>query len=189
MAQFEIAFSGQLAAGADPEQVKPAIQRLFNASEQLMAQLFSGRRVVIKQAVDQATALKYQKAFTAAGAMLEVKPLSSEPVSPEPPASSATAPTTASQPAPATPVAKPVAASQPSAAVSAPAAAHGAQIQAPDFGLAPAGADLLLDKPQVQVLDIDISAIKLAPEGSDAGYSKPAEEPVKVQIEHLHLVD
>ena len=165
MERFEIAFSGQLVLGAEMAQARAAIQRLFNANEQLLDQLFSGRRMVIKQSVDRATALKYQKAFSAAGVMLEVKPLAAAPER---------------QPAAAT--AK--AAARRTAATSQPAA-----VSAPNFGLAPAGVDLLPDKPQVQIPEIDISALDLAPAGSDAGYADRGPEPVRVQTGHLQLVD
>lgn len=168
MARFEIAFSAKLVEGADAAQVKVAVQRLFNADEKLLAQLFSGRRMVIKQGVDQATAQKYQKAFASAGAVLEVKPLTPAPAEPQRPAVSA----------PAAP-----------AAGSAASSAAGQHIQAPEFGLAPAGADLLPDKQQAAVADIDISSIELAPQGSDAGYAKPAQAPAQVSTEHLRLAD
>lgn len=180
MDRFEIAFSGELVLGAELAQARAGVQRLFNASEQLLEQLFSGRRVVIKQSVDQATALKYQKAFAGVGAILEVKPLT--PAQPQEQSQE--------QPQPAQP--------QPSAATSTikpetaqttrPAQPSG-EVSAPDFGLAPAGADLLTNKPEPQVLDIDISAIKLAPSGSDAGYNKQPDAPVQVSIAHLQLVD
>ncbi len=171
MARFEIAFSAKLVEGADAAQVKAAVQRLFNADDKLLAQLFSGRRMVIKQSVDQATAQKYQKAFASAGAVLEVKPLTPAPAAPAEP----------QRPAVSAPAA-------PAAGSAAPSAA-GQRIQAPEFGLAPAGADLLPDKQQAAVADIDISSIELAPQGSDAGYAKPAQAPAQVSTEHLRLAD
>ena len=47
MQQFEIAFSGEILPGAQLEQVKAAIARLFQADDALLARLFSGQRVVI----------------------------------------------------------------------------------------------------------------------------------------------
>lgn len=76
MQQFEIAFSGQIAPGAELSQVKAAIARLFKADEALLARLFSGQRMIIKQSVDAAAAAKYQSAFQRAGAVLEVRDLS-----------------------------------------------------------------------------------------------------------------
>ena len=54
MGVYEVIFSGQMVAGADPLQVRQAVQRLFNASEQMLDQLFSGRKVVVKRGVDLA---------------------------------------------------------------------------------------------------------------------------------------
>ena len=58
MGVYEVIFSGQMVAGADPLQVRQAVQRLFNASEQMLDQLFSGRKVVVKRGVALATAEK-----------------------------------------------------------------------------------------------------------------------------------
>ena len=80
MQQFEIAFSGQIAPGAELSQVKAAIARLFKADDALLARLFSGQRVIIKQSVDSAAAKKYQTAFQHAGAVLEVRDLQEQVV-------------------------------------------------------------------------------------------------------------
>ena len=53
---FEVAFSGQISEGANPDEVKARVGKMFNADETKLAQLFSGRRVVIKKNIDQATA-------------------------------------------------------------------------------------------------------------------------------------
>lgn len=180
MEQFEIAFSGQLVLGAEMAQARAAIQRLFNANEQLLDQLFSGRRMVIKQSVGRATALKYQKAFSAAGAMLEVKLLTA--AAPQPAAATASSIATAARAAPVSAPAK-------TAAERAVATGQVAETSPADFDLAPAGVDLLPDKPHVQEPQIDISALDLAPAGSDAGYLDKGPEPVRVQIGHLQLED
>ncbi|MEH6366970.1 MAG: hypothetical protein V7764_11930, partial [Pseudomonas marincola] len=44
MLRFEIAFAGQLVPGADPVKVKANLAKLFQADEQRIALLFSGRR-------------------------------------------------------------------------------------------------------------------------------------------------
>ena len=75
MQQFEIAFSGQILPGAELEQVKAAIARVFQADAALLARLFSGQRVVIKKGVDAVGLAKYQSAFERAGAVLEVRDL------------------------------------------------------------------------------------------------------------------
>jgi hypothetical protein len=69
---FEIAFSGQIADGADLATVKKYIAAMFKADEGRLAQLFSGKRMIIKRSVDAATAAKYRGAFEKAGAVCEV---------------------------------------------------------------------------------------------------------------------
>lgn len=76
MQQFEIAFSGQILPGAQLEEVKAAIARMFQADATLLARLFSGQRVVIKKDLDAAGVAKYQGAFQRAGAVLEVLDIS-----------------------------------------------------------------------------------------------------------------
>lgn len=73
---FEIAFSGQIANGADLATVKQHIAAIFKADDERLAQLFSGKRMIIKRSVDAATAAKYRGAFEKAGAICEVSSLS-----------------------------------------------------------------------------------------------------------------
>ena len=60
MARYEIAFSGELVPGAQLEAVQANLAKLFQADAQRIAQLFSGRRVVIKNNLDEAAAEKYR---------------------------------------------------------------------------------------------------------------------------------
>ena len=60
---FEVAFSGKISEGADLDDVKTKVGKMFSADEAKLAQLFSGKRIVIKKNVDQATATKYKTAF------------------------------------------------------------------------------------------------------------------------------
>lgn len=46
---YEVAFSGEVAEGADPEKVKANVAQMFKADEKKLAHLFSGKRVVIKK--------------------------------------------------------------------------------------------------------------------------------------------
>lgn len=72
MSRFEIAFSGQLVAGARPEVVKANLAKLFQADAQRIELLFSGRRVVIKNNLDAASAEKYRSVLERAGAIAVV---------------------------------------------------------------------------------------------------------------------
>ena len=78
MSLYEIAFAGQVVPGAPLEQVKANLARLFQADEQRIALLFSGRRVVIKSGLDAAGAEKYRMTLERAGARVEVCDLSAE---------------------------------------------------------------------------------------------------------------
>jgi len=75
MSLYEIAFSGQLLPGARLEQVEANLSKLFQADAQRIAQLFSGRRIVIKQNLDFAAVEKYRQAMERAGAQVEVRPM------------------------------------------------------------------------------------------------------------------
>lgn len=170
MSRFEIAFSGQVLAGAAPEQVKANLARLFQADEQRIALLFSGRRMVIKTDLDAAAAEKYRSALERAGALAEVRALDSEtaPV----PAASVVPEKTAAAPVTQTPVAASTVATGQSGEKFVPRdeyMAAFAEVEAPDFGIAPVGVDLQEQKAPVAAPQLDLSSISLAPVGSDMG--------------------
>lgn len=184
MQHFEIAFSGQLLPGAELQQAKDAIVRLFNADEATLARLFSGRRVVIKQRLDAAATAQYRAAFQRAGAVLEVRELNA--ADSEPLESGSTA----------LPQGK-------TAVQQAKISAFGAlqitardeymaafsDVQALDFGLAPLGADLQPAVAAMPAPDFDLSAMSLAPIGSDMG-ELPRPTAIELpDISHLALLD
>lgn len=160
MSRYEIAFSGQLLPGAVPEQVRANLIRLFQADEQRIALLFSGRRVVIKSDLDEAAAEKYRASFERAGALAEVRNLDAA----APAAASSAAPATQPIPAPA-----PVAAGGGKVQPRDEYMAAFADVDAPDFGIAPLGADLQEAKADPAAPALDLSGISLAPVGSDMG--------------------
>ncbi|MDK8264972.1 hypothetical protein QP835_11895 [Pseudomonas oryzihabitans] len=179
---YEIAFQGELVAGADAQQTRQNLMRLFQADEQRIAVLFSGRRMIIKNRLDAATAERYRATLAQAGARVEVAPMAetgepaAAPVETQEPA--ATAPTAAS------------AAERGSLSVAPRDAVMAAfvDVQAPDFGLAPVGADLQDTAVPVAAPQVDLSRLSLAPVGSDLG---PASEPLPVAVpdtDHLTLV-
>lgn len=185
MNTYEIAFSGQMVAGADPLQVRQAVQRLFNASEQMLEQLFSGRRVVVKRGLDRATAEKYRQAFARAGALVEVT--GDAVVTPE--AEQQVAATTSSGESAGADAATETEDGLPTLEV-APRDEYMAafsHVQAPDFGLAATGEDLQQNKPEVAAVEVDVSGISLAPVGSDLE-QLPGAEPVPVpDTSHLQV--
>jgi len=183
MSRYEIAFSGQLVPGAQLEQVQANLTRLFQADAQRIAMLFSGRRIVIKQDLDAAGAEKYRATLERAGARVEVRALDvevEEIVLAPPPAPS------------------PAAAPSPTAAIATPPAplkvaprdeymAAFSDVQAPDFGIAPVGADLQDSKPDASPPAVDLSQFSLAPVGSDMGEKPRAAAGPVPDTSHLKL--
>jgi len=187
MQEYEIAFSGQIAAGAELSQVKAAIARLFKADDALLARLFSGRRVIIKQAVDADTANTYQVAFQRAGALLEVRPLHEGAVE----EISLGLPEEQGRPAagPAEPTAVDTPRSMLQVAPRDEYMAAFSDVQAPDFGVAPLGADLQPKRTAAAAPELDLSALSLAPVGSDLGQLAKDDAIEVPDISHIKLQD
>lgn len=183
MSRYEIAFSGELAPGATLEQVQINLTRLFQADAQRIALLFSGRRIVIKQALDYDSVEKYRQAMARAGAVAEVRPMPVEveeiELAPPPAEAPATAP--ARQPG-ATPAPLEVAPRDEYMAAF-------VDVEAPDFGLAPTGADLQDSRPTTQAPALDLSQFSLAPVGSDMSERRRASDAPAPDTSHLKLVD
>lgn len=180
MSLYEIAFAGQVVPGAAVEQVKANLARLFQADEQRIALLFSGRRIVIKSGLDAAGAEKYRSTMERAGAIALVQALQVKEVDMAPP--------------PAAPEPAPVAASAPASAGSSARViprdeymAAFTEVEAPDFGIAPVGADLQDAKPPAQAPQVDMSQFSLAPVGSDMGQAKNAPPAPPPDTSHLKL--
>jgi len=181
MSLYEIAFSGQLLPGARLEQVEANLSKLFQADAQRIAQLFSGRRIVIKQNLDFAAVEKYRQAMERAGAQVEVRPmpvdveeieLAPPPVEAAPvPSESAAAP----QPLKVAPRDEYMAAF--------------VDVEAPDFGIAPVGADLQDTRAPVQTPTLDLSQFSLAPLGSDMSERRRATDLPAPDTSHLKLAD
>lgn len=170
MTRYEIAFSGQLVEGAPLASVQANLARLFQADAQRIAQLFSGRRVVIKNNLDEAGAEKYRLTLERAGAVVEVLAMLVEEVELAPPPASAPV---AVVPA----VAAVASAASPGRLHVAPRdeyMAAFADVDAPDFGIAPVGVDLQDAKSEAPAPAVDLSQFSLAPAGSDMGQAKAA---------------
>ncbi len=74
--QFQVIINGQLAEGADLDQTRQNIARLFKATIEAVAPMFSGKRISVKKNLDQATAKKYQQLIIKAGLKAGVAPMS-----------------------------------------------------------------------------------------------------------------
>ncbi|MEM1231534.1 MAG: hypothetical protein AAGI15_13415 [Pseudomonadota bacterium] len=123
--QYRLLFQGELLEGQHPAVVRKKLRELLKLDDAQLERLFSGDRIVVKKAVDEATAAKYLGAFRKAGAKLRLEE-----------GASASAATAASEPANAD-----AAAPGPKGAQ----AAASAEATGPDSGLSlsPAGSDLL----------------------------------------------
>lgn len=174
MATFEVVFHGEVEPGIDEAQARARIGQLFQVDDRQLDMLFSGRRIVIKQGLDETAAAKYRQAIERAGARCEVQQTGAAPASP------------AVTPAPSAP------APQPTTRRAVPRdnyAAAFADVVAPDLPLAPLGADMQDSYPEHAPLDIDLSALTLAPPGSDLEQLPTAPPPPAPDTGHLRVAD
>ncbi|MWV15897.1 hypothetical protein F3I16_07500 [Pseudomonas sp. L-22-4S-12] len=178
MSLYEIAFAGQLVPGAQLPQVKENLARLFQADAQRIELLFSGRRMVIKSGLDAAGAEKYRATLERAGAVAMVQalevPVEEVELAPAPVPAATAAPVAA----PGT-GARVIPRDEYMAAF--------ADVQAPDFGIAPVGADLQDSRPAAQAPQVDLSQFSLAPVGSDMGQAKAGPAAPPPDVSHLKL--
>lgn len=185
MGRYEIAFSGKLVPGARPELVQANLGKLFQADAQRIAALFSGRRVILKSNLDEAAAEKYRSTLERAGALVEVLSMELEIEEVE------LAPPPEPDPEPlARPVAAPAQAPTPGRLKVVPRDEYMAAfvgVDAPDFGIAPVGADLQDAKPEAPPPRFDFSGMSLAPVGSDMGQHKSTPSGPPPDTSHLRL--
>ena len=186
---FEVAFSGQVSEGANQDEVKVKIGKMFNADEGKIAQLFSGKRVVIKKNIDKATAAKYKIALNRAGAECEVKPMGG----------AAAAGTAAPVKKPTAPVEKSAAAA--SDAESAydgevapppqtdPLGITGDEIEELAASLAPVGSELQDSYQEPEEPEFDLTGFDVAPVGADIGSGKKKPDPPPPDTTGLALED
>lgn len=179
MARFEIVFQGKVQPGIPEDQARVRIGQLFQVAGEQLDALFSGRRIVIKQGLDEEAAAKYRAAIERAGALCSIDPMDA----PEAPAAEPSQPIPVQQPGTTND-------------------SHGkrlvprdeymaafADVEAPDFEIAPLGADLQDEYADVTPLPIDLSALSLAPAGSDMGELKREVPDIVPDISHLKLQD
>jgi len=190
---FEVAFSGQISDGANLEEVKARVGKMFNADDAKLAQLFSGKRIVIKKNIDQATAAKYKAALNRAGAECEITSSAG--------GAAAQKPATA---APTTPAAEPTAAAAAPPSVeyessydgdvapppqTDPLGITGDQIEDLAATIAPIGSELQDDYGEPEEPDIDITGFEIAPVGSDLSDGKKEPEPPPPDTSGITLAD
>lgn len=71
--EFHVVFHGELTGELPHETVKDNLAGLFRLSEERAEALFSGKPVVVKRGIDEATARKFESAFRKAGAVCEIR--------------------------------------------------------------------------------------------------------------------
>jgi hypothetical protein len=71
--RYDVIFSGELVEGSNPAEVRRRLAALFKSDEAAVERLFSGQAVVIKKAVDEATAARYREAMRQAGAVCRLR--------------------------------------------------------------------------------------------------------------------
>jgi hypothetical protein len=188
---FDIAFSGQIVDGADLQSVKQKIGKIFKADETRLAQMFSGRRVLIKRQTDEITMIKYRGAFQKAGAVCEIVDLSVE--------------TTSTQSATPQPVSKSTESPQnndaeyiskypesdevPQALLSTPLDVSAENIKDLVTDIAPVGSSMQYQIENIDEPVIDISGIGIEPVGSDISLNKGDEPPPPPDTAGLTMAD
>lgn len=168
MSVYEIVFTGQVLPGARLEAVKANLARLFQADEQRIELLFSGRRLVLKNNLDAAAAEKYRATLERAGALVEVIDLSAQVEEIE------------MAPVPAIGRVEVVPRDVYMAAFT--------EVDAPDYAIAEAGAPMQPPKPDVPPPALDLSQLSLAPAGSDLGQAKAAPAGPAPDTSHLSII-
>ena len=185
---FEVAFSGQIIEGANLEEVKVNIGKMFNADDAKLAQLFSGKRIVIKKNIDQATAAKYKVALNRAGAECEINSPGGET-----PAAATPAVSPAKPAAGAAPVSQEYESNYDGEATppphTDPLGITGDQIEDLAASIAPVGSELRDDYKEPEEPNIDITGFDIAPVGSDLSDGKKEPEPPPPDISGITLAD
>jgi hypothetical protein len=189
---FEVAFSGQVSDGANVDEVKAKVGKMFNADDAKLAQLFSGKRIVIKKNIDQATANKYKTALNRAGAECEIRSSAAaagaEPVAAKAPESPATPAVDGKQPVSLEYEAKGGGEVLPPPQVD-PLGISGDQIEELSASIAPVGSELQDEVKPVEAPPIDTSGIEIAPVGSDIGTASKEEDPPPPDTTGIKLAD
>lgn len=197
---FEVAFSGKIVEGANPDEVKARVGKIFNADAAMIAQLFSGKRITIKKNIDKATAVKYKTALNRAGAHCEVKLMGGAQAAPAPAqgAQKAQAPAAAAKPA-----AAPAGAGGPVSMEyetrydgevapppqTDPLGITGDQIDDLSASLAPVGSELQDEYDTAPAPQIDVNGLDVAPVGSDLSSGKKQPDPPPPNTTGIELAD
>ncbi|GAA4649204.1 hypothetical protein GCM10023116_14780 [Kistimonas scapharcae] len=169
-ATYDLIFSGEINDNVEETQVRKNVAALFKASPAQVEKLFSGKTVVLKNGLDEATAKKYQAALKKAGAICQLRPKQTEnEAAPHPKPSPKAAPDPKASPKPST--------------------SDKTQIDTPDTGItvAPAGADVQDKKPEPHYDVPDTSSISLRPQSGYLVDPSQDEPPPAPDTSHITL--
>lgn len=72
---FQLIFKGERVQGTDEQAARANAMALFKATTAQVDRMFSGQRVVIRNRLDEATALKYQAVLRKNGLLAHVEPM------------------------------------------------------------------------------------------------------------------
>lgn len=196
MKLYEIVFSGQLVTGAQLDRVQANLAKLFQADAQRIALLFSGRRLVLKNNLDQAAAEKYRATLERAGARADViempgqvqvqEQVEVEEVELAPPPDEPT--WTRRSPSPGMAPRSDTSPGRTSKLE--PRDVYMAafvDVQAPDYTLSDLGKNVQDPKAAAVAPRLDLSGLSLAPPGADIGQARPDEHVIVPDISHLKL--
>ncbi|MEE8364594.1 MAG: hypothetical protein V3R76_02310 [Gammaproteobacteria bacterium] len=210
---FEVAFSGQIVDGTNPEEVKTRIRKMFKADDAKVATLFSGNRVIIKKNIDQPTATKYKAALYQAGAVCEIISMSAggAAASPAPAQQAGEVPASPSaqksEEVPASPSAQksepaPAPTETPDVSIETgdwgevepppqvdPLGITGDQIEDLDATVAPVGSAILDKIEEMPEPQFDLSEFDIAPVGSDLGSAKKEPDPPPPDTTGITMAD
>ena len=192
---FEVAFCGEINDTADLDEVKAKFAKMFNADENKLTHLFSGKRIVIKKNIDAQTAAKYQTAIERVGAICELKSLStSNQITPAADLKPEAVSTPPSPPPPAAPMQTTYTAAGDYGDVSPPPELEPLGITADQIDdlsatIAPVGSELQDEIKEAAEPVIDISDLDMAPAGSTIDPGKKEPDPPPPDTSGITLAD
>lgn len=187
--RYNIYFAGQLLEGQELGIVRSKLAKVFNADEQTMDKLFSGKAQLLKRDCDKDTALKYKQAIERAGAQPVVKVVEDTPAPAAATQSNAARPLSAAEKIAALAAAPDETRYATSAGAPAPADSRPADsASGADVDLAPAGADVLREEERAQAVTREIDTSGLAVDTAAQRLSdEPAPAPAAPDTSHLGM--
>ncbi len=155
--RFDVVFRGDIAPGETLPVVRQRLGELFRLDETRLAQLFSGRPVVVKRGLTAEEGERYRQTLERAGALVTLRAASPESASQESPAASVAPATGRSEPDVA-PVGADVLRPEERRSVEAP------EFDLDHLSVAEAGSDVLRpeERRTVQAPELDLSHLSVA---------------------------